>query len=101
LTENFHQEGNLSVNYVIMEPQITKSEFFSRIREKTLNFSPKNMALANFVVQNYQRIAFLTARQLAQECGVSESTVMRFVTALDYTGYPDFLRTRIDSRREA
>ncbi|NIQ37093.1 MAG: SIS domain-containing protein [Proteobacteria bacterium] len=76
-----------------METQITKSEFFARIREKTLNFSPKNMALANFVVQNYQRVAFLTARQLAQECGVSESTVMRFVTALDYTGYPDFLRT--------
>lgn len=75
-----------------MEPIMNKSEFFSRIREGTLNFSPKNMALANFIVQNYQRVAFMTARQLAQRCGVSESTVMRFVTSLGYTGYPDFLR---------
>ncbi len=76
-----------------MGPQVTKSEFFSKIREGTLDFSSKNMAIANFVVENYQRVAFMTARQLAQSCGVSESTVMRFVTALGYTGYPDFLRT--------
>jgi DNA-binding MurR/RpiR family transcriptional regulator len=76
-----------------MKSTVTKSEFFSRIREGTLSFSPKNLTLANFVVQNYQRVAFMTARQLAQECGVSESTVMRFATTLGYTGYPDFLRT--------
>jgi DNA-binding MurR/RpiR family transcriptional regulator len=76
-----------------MESMMNKAEFFSKIREGALNFSPKNMALANFVVQNYQRVAFMTARQLAQKCGVSESTVMRFVTSLGYTGYPDFLRT--------
>jgi DNA-binding MurR/RpiR family transcriptional regulator len=76
-----------------MDPIMTKGEFLSRIREGTLNFSSKNMTLANFVVQNYQRVAFMTARQLAQGCGVSESTVMRFVTSLGYTGYPDFLRT--------
>jgi DNA-binding MurR/RpiR family transcriptional regulator len=35
----------------------------------------------------------MTARQLAQRCEVSESTVMRFVTTLGYTGFPDFLRT--------
>lgn len=75
---------------------VNKAEFFSKIREGALNFSPKNMALANFVVQNYQRVAFMTARQLAQKCGVSESTVMRFVTSLGYTGYPDFLRTLQD-----
>lgn len=76
-----------------MEAKVSKSEFFSRIREGTLSFSRKNMALANFVVQNYQRVAFMTARQLAQSCEVSESTVMRFVTSLGYTGYPDFVRT--------
>jgi DNA-binding MurR/RpiR family transcriptional regulator len=76
-----------------MDTIMTKGEFFSRIREGTLNFSPKNRALANFVVQNYQRVAFMTARQLAQRCEVSESTVMRFVTSLGYTGFPDFLRT--------
>jgi DNA-binding MurR/RpiR family transcriptional regulator len=79
-----------------MESMVNKAEFFSKIREGALNFSPKNMALANFVVQNYQRVAFMTARQLAQKCGVSESTVMRFVTSLGYTGYPDFLRTLQD-----
>lgn len=76
-----------------MDPVITKGEFFSKIREGTLNFSSKNMTLANYVVQNYQRVAFMTARQLAKECGVSESTVMRFVTSFGYMGYPEFLRT--------
>ncbi len=76
-----------------MDSIMTKGEFFSKIREGTLNFSSKNMTLANFVVQNYQKVAFMTARQLAQECGVSESTVMRFVTSLGYMGYPEFLRT--------
>ena len=76
-----------------MGPIMTKGEFFSRIRGGTLNFSPKNRALANFVVQNYRRVAFMTARQLAQECGVSESTVIRSVTPLGFTGYPEFLRS--------
>ncbi len=76
-----------------MDSIMTKGEFFSKIREGTLNFSSKNMTLANFVVQNYQKVAFMTARQLAQKCGVSESTVMRFVTSLGYTGYPGFLKT--------
>lgn len=46
--------------------------------------------LASFLSEHCDRAAFLNSFDLAAVSGVSQSTVMRFSTALGYTGYAEF-----------
>lgn len=41
-----------------------------------------------YMVEHYDKAAFMTAAKLGQTVGVSESTVVRFAVALGYEGYP-------------
>lgn len=45
--------------------------------------------VADYILEHYDRAAFLTAAKLGRTVGVSESTVVRFATALGYAGYPE------------
>ncbi len=47
-------------------------------------------AIAEYIAENTQQAAFMTAGAIAKETGVSESTVVRFAAALGYEGYPEF-----------
>jgi DNA-binding MurR/RpiR family transcriptional regulator len=44
--------------------------------------------IANFIVNHYDRAAFMTAAKLGEVVGVSESTVVRFAMEIGYEGYP-------------
>jgi DNA-binding MurR/RpiR family transcriptional regulator len=44
--------------------------------------------IAQFIMNNYDKAAFLTAAKLGEMVGVSESTVVRFANAIGYSGYP-------------
>ena len=50
--------------------------------------SANQKLIANYLLQNYDKAAFMTAQQLGETLNISESTVIRFATFLDYTGYP-------------
>lgn len=43
--------------------------------------------IAEFIMDNYDRAAFMTAATLGETVGVSESTVVRFANTLGYSGY--------------
>ena len=45
--------------------------------------------IAEYIAQNYDKAVFMTAAALGAECSVSESTVVRFATAMGYEGYPE------------
>ncbi len=49
--------------------------------------------IAEFIAQNYDKAVFMTAAALGNVCGVSESTVVRFATAMGYEGYPELRET--------
>lgn len=53
------------------------------------NFSKSQRQIAKFIVENYDRAAFMTAGRLGDEVCVSESTVVRFAAELGYGGYPE------------
>ena len=59
-------------------------------------FTPKNRALAAYVVGRPREAVFMTARELAANCGVSDATVIRFVHHLGYGGYPEFIQALRD-----
>ena len=70
----------------------------------TKHFSKGQRRIAEYILKNYDKAAFMTAGKLGQTVGVSESTVVRFASELGYEGYPEMrkavqemIRTRLTS----
>ncbi len=47
-------------------------------------------AIAEYIVANPRQAAFMTAVNIGEMVGVSESTVVRFASSLGYNGFPEF-----------
>lgn len=67
-----------------------KNELLQKLDEKYVKFSKGQKRLADFIRNEYDKAAFMTAAKMGEEVGVSESTVVRFAMALGYEGYPEF-----------
>ena len=52
-------------------------------------FSKGQRRIAGYILENYDKAAFMTAGKLGRLVQVSESTVVRFAAALGYSGYPE------------
>ena len=48
--------------------------------------------IAEYILKNYDKAAFMTAAKLGVSVGVSESTVVRFASELGFSGYPKLQR---------
>ncbi|SKC72904.1 MurR/RpiR family transcriptional regulator [Maledivibacter halophilus] len=66
-----------------------KRDLLNRIKERYNKLSKGQRLIADFIVNNYDKVAFMTASKLGEKVGVSESTVVRFANALNYKGYPN------------
>ncbi|MFI3206436.1 MAG: MurR/RpiR family transcriptional regulator [Clostridia bacterium] len=60
-----------------------------RIKNTQYSFSKGQKLIASFILEHYDKVAFMTASKLGKNVGVSESTVVRFATVLGYSGYPE------------
>nr|WP_294571723.1 MurR/RpiR family transcriptional regulator [uncultured Romboutsia sp.] len=60
----------------------------SHIQSQYPRFSKGQKLIAQYILKNYDKVAFMTACKLGETVGVSESTVVRFANALGYSGYP-------------
>ncbi len=58
--------------------------------------TPKGRILGDYVVQHTQQVVFMTTKELAAACSVSEATVVRFVSRLGYGTYGAFLQALRD-----
>jgi len=63
-------------------------DILTRIRDGMSSFSKNHKKIATYIVQNYDKAAFMTANKLGNTVEVSESTVVRFAVELGYDGYP-------------
>ena len=72
-----------------MEPD---KNLFDRLKDHVEGYSPKQRALAKFILDNYQMAAFTTIKELARLSSISEATIVRFVRTLGFKGYPAFVR---------
>lgn len=52
-------------------------------------FSKGQRLIAGFIVNHFDKAAFMTASKLGATVGVSESTVVRFASEVGYEGYPE------------
>lgn len=60
------------------------------IKSKYDEMSKGQRAIADFIIGEYDKAAYMTASRLGEATGVSESTVVRFTMELGFEGYPHF-----------
>ncbi len=68
-------------------------DILTMIRENMHTFSKGQKKIASFILESYDKAAFMTASRLGKKVGVSESTVVRFAAELGYDGYPDMQKS--------
>ncbi|MCR4590217.1 MAG: MurR/RpiR family transcriptional regulator [Lachnospiraceae bacterium] len=67
-----------------------KKGLIAHLNEDFPKLSKGQKALVRFITENTDEAAFLTAAKLGKKVGVSESTVVRFATAVGFEGFPEF-----------
>ena len=65
-----------------------KSDFMALLQEKAPEYSKGQKKIARYIMESYDKAAFMTANRLGKNVGVSESTVVRFAVDLGFDGYP-------------
>ena len=65
-----------------------KKDIIAKIENIYPSLSKGHKLIADFVCQQYEKAAFMTAAALSENTGVSCSTVVRFAVELGYDGYP-------------
>ena len=68
------------------------SNIIKNIQDNYSRLSKGQKVIAEYLVNHYDKAAFLTAANLGKILNVSESTVVRFANALDYSGYKELQR---------
>ena len=68
------------------------TDILTTIQDNMAGFSKGQKLIANFILNYYDKAAFMTASRLGKTVNVSESTVVRFAAELGYDGYPNMQR---------
>ena len=63
-------------------------DILTLLEQKAQDFSKGQKVLARYIMESYDKAAFMTANTLGKTVGISESTVVRFAVELGYDGYP-------------
>lgn len=81
-----------------------KRDLTEVINDRMSSFSKGQKQIASYILEHYDKAAYMTAAKLGSIVNVSESTVVRFAIELGYEGYPEFqkalqeyIRTRLTS----
>jgi len=65
-----------------------KYDLIDKIKERFSDLSKGQKLIANYIINHYDKAAYMTAAKLGEVVGVSESTVVRFALELGFDGYP-------------
>ena len=76
-----------------------EKDILSVIEEASSGFSKGQRIIAKYILENYDKAAFMTASKLGKTVNVSESTVVRFAAELGYDGYPEMRKALQDMIR--
>ena len=66
------------------------SDIIHTLEMRLPKLSRSQKILAEYIISNCERAAYMTAGRLSEKTGVSESTVVRFACEMGYSGYPAF-----------
>lgn len=84
--------GNRHPDTESAEGNAVAKNILHSIESSMSSFSKGQKRIAAYMLENYDKAAFMTASKLGTLVGVSESTVVRFASELGYDGYPSMQR---------
>lgn len=67
-----------------------KRNLLKEIEERLPTLSKSQKLISHYILENYDKAAYMTASRLGSIVHVSESTVVRFAIELGFDGYPEF-----------
>lgn len=67
-----------------------KISIYSSIHSKYNNFTNTDKKVADYVLDNMGSVVYMSITDLAEACGVGESSIFRFCKSLSYKGYQEF-----------
>ena len=77
----------------VEETEYMKRNLIAMIEEGMHTFSKGQKRIANYILEHYDKAAYMTASKLGALVGVSESTVVRFAIELGFEGYPEMQKS--------
>ncbi|MBQ8358093.1 MAG: MurR/RpiR family transcriptional regulator [Clostridia bacterium] len=69
-----------------------KQNLLQQLGDRMATFSKGQRQIAGYILEHYDRAAYMTASKLGGVVNVSESTVVRFADELGFSGYPELQR---------
>ena len=69
-----------------------QNDLLLRLQQRFPSLSKGQKQIASYIIENYDRAAFVTASKMGRSVGVSESTVVRFAYTMGFDGYPALQR---------
>lgn len=70
-----------------------KRNLIAMIEDGMPTFSKGQKRIANYILDHYDKAAYMTASKMGALVGVSESTVVRFAIELGFEGYPEMQKS--------
>lgn len=70
-----------------------KEDIAQIINDKISTMSKGQKKISQFILTQYEKAAFMTAAEIGNEVGVSESTVVRYAVLLGFDGFPKFQKS--------
>lgn len=67
-----------------------KGDFLTRIRAEYNQFTKAEKKVADYILQNYREVLFMSITDLAEACEVGDTSVFRFCKTLELKGYQEF-----------
>ena len=64
------------------------ADLFLAIKKNMKSMSKGHKLIAGYILEHYDKAAYMTAAKLGAAVGVSESTIVRFASELGFDGYP-------------
>ena len=74
-------------------------DILTSIHNRMDSFSKGQKRIASYIIESYDKAAFMTANKLGKMVNVSESTVVRFAVELGFDGYPSMQKALQDMVR--
>ncbi len=69
-----------------------REDLFNKIIKVYPSLSPKKRRVADFILKDHKKVFLMTAREIAEECAISEPTIIRFTNDLGFSGYMEFVQ---------
>lgn len=69
---------------------IKKHDLFNELKENYARLTGSQKKIGKYILDHYERVAFMSAVELANAVGVSDATIIRFTRNIGFSGYVEF-----------